>query len=70
LRASRELVEVEGMEATRTPSEAAQALVRAAAAGKLAPDVAAELVAAIAACVRVIEIDELTARLAALEQRQ
>lgn len=48
-------------------SDAARALIGAAAAGQLPGDVAAQLVGAIGATAKVVEIDEITARLEALE---
>ncbi|MGM0784857.1 MAG: DUF5681 domain-containing protein [Pseudomonadota bacterium] len=48
----------------------ARAFVDAAAEGKLPPDVAGQLVTAVAALARVVEIDDLERRLAALEDAQ
>jgi hypothetical protein len=45
----------------------AKGFIRAAADGRLAPDVAAQLVSAVGTLARVVEIDELKIRLAALE---
>lgn len=49
--------------------ERAEAVLTAAAAGELAPDVAAQLVTSVATLARVVEVDELQQRLTALEQR-
>ncbi|TKB26509.1 hypothetical protein FCL47_08835 [Desulfopila sp. IMCC35006] len=48
-------------------SDMANAFIRAAAEGKLPPDVAAQLVSAVGTLARVVEIDELKERLTALE---
>jgi hypothetical protein len=67
LRATREPITVEAAASATTPAEAAQALVRAAAAGELAPDVAAELIAALRGCSDIRQADEIERRLAELE---
>ncbi|TCO40435.1 DUF5681 domain-containing protein [Dokdonella fugitiva] len=67
LRATREPIVVESAANATTPAEAAQALVRAAAAGELAPDVAAELIAALRGCSDIRQADEIERRLAELE---
>jgi hypothetical protein len=48
-------------------SDIANAFIRAAAEGRLPPDVAAQLVSAVGTLARVVEVDELKIRLAALE---
>ena len=48
-------------------SDIANAFIKAAADGKLSPDVAAQMVSAVGALARVVEIDELKERLIALE---
>lgn len=48
-------------------SDIASAFIKAAADGRLPPDVAAQLVSAVGTLARVVEIDELKIRLAALE---
>jgi hypothetical protein len=68
LRPSRELVEVPGLKADRTPTEVATALISAATRGELPSDAAAELVAALGSVARLREVDELAARIAALEK--
>lgn len=62
-------VTVPGM-STGTLTERAQAALEAAASGEVAPDTAAALVAAVGALVRVIEVDELLARVEALEAKK
>jgi len=70
LRPSRELVEVPGVPAGASATEIAQALVTAATRGELPSDAAAELVAALGAVARLREVDELAARLSALEEER
>ena len=48
----------------------ARAIIEHAAQGKIAPDVAGQLVQSVAALARVVEIDELERRLTALEEKQ
>lgn len=67
LRPERAPVDVPPVCDAGTLSEAAQALVRAAASGTLAPDVASELIAAIAATARLREHEEILARIETLE---
>ena len=64
---TREPIVVESAANASSPAEAAQALVRAAAAGELAPDVAAELIAALRGCSDIRQADEIERRLAELE---
>jgi hypothetical protein len=52
---------------TDSMSDIANAFIKAAADGRLPPDVAAQLVSAVGTLARVVEIDELKTRLAALE---
>jgi hypothetical protein len=52
---------------TDSMSDIANAFIKAAADGRLPPDVAAQLVSAVGTLARVVEIDELKIRLAALE---
>lgn len=52
---------------TDSMSSIANSFIKAAAEGRLAPDVAAQLVSAVAAMAHVMEIDELKERLIALE---
>lgn len=66
LKAEAAAVEVPGLAAGGL-RERAQAVLDAAASGELAPDTAAGLVAAVGTLARVAEIDELEARISALE---
>jgi hypothetical protein len=52
---------------TDSMGDTANAFIKAAAYGRLPPDVAAQLVSAVGTLARVVEIDELKIRLAALE---
>lgn len=52
-----------------TLSDKADAIVNAIAAGKLPPDVGAQLIQTLATTARIIEIDELERRIAALEEQ-
>lgn len=52
-----------------TPSDAARALVQAVADGRIAPDVARQILDGLAAMTRIIEADELEQRLRALEEK-
>jgi len=67
LRPSREPIVLEGVPERGTAVELAQALVVAAARGKLPTDAAADLIGAIAATSRIIEVEELARRITALE---
>jgi hypothetical protein len=67
LRPSRDHVIVDGVTAESTPAEIAIAVTRAACAGTLPADVAADLAAALASVAKVREVDELARRLDALE---
>lgn len=69
LRPSRAPIDVPGIPEGATATEIATALVRAATRGELPSDAAAELVAAHVAVARLREVDELAARLEALEAR-
>jgi len=62
-------VEFSGMKHGELP-ERANAVLDAAAEGRLAPDTASQLVAAVGKLARVVEIDELEKRLQALERAQ
>jgi hypothetical protein len=53
--------------ATESITDIAKAFIKAAAEGRLSPDVAAQLVSAVGTLSRIVEIDELKERLAALE---
>jgi hypothetical protein len=68
LRPSREPVEVEGINANASATETARGLIAAALRGELPSDAAAELVAALGAVAKVREVDELAARIDALER--
>lgn len=50
-----------------TPTDKAKAVMDAVAAGKIPPDIGAQLVTAIGALVRIVEMDELGKRIKALE---
>ena len=52
---------------TESITDLAKAFIKAAAEGRLPPDVAAQLVSAVGTLARVVEIDQLKERLAALE---
>lgn len=56
------------LEIAGTPAEQARAVLKAAARGEITVDAARQLLAAIADAVRVIEVDEILARLDALEK--
>lgn len=68
LRPSRAPIELDGMPERGTAAELATALVAAAAHGKLPTDAAADLIGAIANVSRIIEAEQLAARIAALER--
>jgi len=68
LKAEAAPVAIPGMQAGSL-SERASAALEAAAKGELSPDTAAALVAAVGGLARIIEIDELERRIAALEER-
>lgn len=62
-------VTISGFEEAATPTDKADLIIKAAAAGEISPSVAQELMAALASTVRVIEVDELIRRIAAIEER-
>ncbi len=62
-------VHLPGLLAASTLTERAEAALEAAASGELPADVAAALVTAVGALARVVEIDEIERRIAALEQK-
>lgn len=66
MKAQAALVQVE-LPGTENLADTAHAVIKAAASGTLAPDVAAQLVSAVGTLARVTEISELKERLAALE---
>ncbi|MFH0784022.1 MAG: DUF5681 domain-containing protein [Pseudomonadota bacterium] len=66
LKAQAAPVQVE-IPSTDSMSDIAHAFIKAAADGRLPPDVAIQLVSAVGTLARVVEIDELKVRLAALE---
>lgn len=68
LRPTADTVEIPALATAGTLTERATAALEAAAAGELAPDTAAALVAAVGTLARVVEIDELERRIAALEK--
>lgn len=67
LKATTPSVAVPGM-ARGTLTAKAKAVLSATSRGNMAPDIAAQLVAALAQMARVVETDELAARIAALER--
>lgn len=67
LRPSREPVQLPDFNVEGTPTATAQGLIRAAMRGELASDAAAELVSALASVAKLREVEELEARIAALE---
>lgn len=69
LKAQAQAVEVPGLAAGGL-RERAQAVLDAAATGELAPDTATGLIAAVGALARVMEVDELEARITVLETAQ
>lgn len=69
IRSQSERVRVPGLREASTPSEQARAIVAAAARGAIGPDTASQLLGAMADAAKICEIDELSARIAALEAR-
>lgn len=57
------------LSATATPAEQGRAVLAAAGAGDMAPGQAAQLLAGLGALAKLIEVEELSARVAALEGR-
>ena len=53
-----------------TPTAKASAVLSAAAAGELAPEQAAQLIAALGTLAKINEVDELAARITSLEEKQ
>ncbi|HKZ10385.1 MAG TPA: DUF5681 domain-containing protein [Rhodanobacteraceae bacterium] len=66
-RLTAEPVNVPAAATAATPTAKAQAVMDAIASGKIPPDIGAQLITAIGALVRVVEMDELERRIAALE---
>lgn len=62
-------VELPGLEWAATLTEKAQAILAAVGKGEVAPDVGASLVGAVGSVAKIVEIDELTRRIAVLEKR-
>ena len=60
-------VEIPALAAAETLSDKARVLIDAVAAGQLAPSTAGDLLGALAATAKIIELDELERRIAALE---
>ena len=69
LRPQREATALPELASARSLSEQARAILSAVAAGEISSDQAAELLAAVANAASAIEVDELAARIAALEGR-
>lgn len=63
-------VTIEGLEDARGLAAKSQKVVAAVARGECPADIGATLIQALAACARIIEVDELERRLAALEERE
>jgi hypothetical protein len=68
LRPAREHVIVDGISADASPAEIALAVTRAAAAGTLPADVAAELASALSSLAKVREVEDLATRIAEIER--
>jgi hypothetical protein len=69
LRPSRELIQLDALPDGATAVEIASALVRASVQGRIPCDAASEVVTAMAAAARVLETEELAARVATLESK-
>lgn len=69
LRQQREPVELPALAKAHTVGDQARAVLAAVADGRLSPDVAAELLGAVASAAAAIETSELAARITALESR-
>ena len=67
-RATASAVVIPELERAESLSEKAQAIVKAVARGECPPDIGSTLIQAVGACAKIIEIDELERRLAALEE--
>ena len=63
-------VEIPGLIEASTMSDKARAIIDACGSGNISPDTASMLLGAIANAARIIESDELSARIAALEERR
>ena len=62
-------VTIAGFDDAKTPTEKADLIMRAAAAGEISPSVAQELSGALASTLKVMEVEELARRVAAIEDR-
>lgn len=69
LRPERQAVALEGLPEAGTAGALAQAIIANAAHGKIPPDVASELITALGGVSRILEVDELAKRVAALEEQ-
>jgi hypothetical protein len=69
LRPSREPIELAGLPQEATAVEVASALIRGAVQGRLPVDAASELIAAMASAAKILEVEQLSQRIAALENR-
>jgi hypothetical protein len=67
LRAIAEPVSVPAAAAAETPTDKAKAIMDAIASGTIPPDIGAQIITALGAMVRVVEIDDLEKRISALE---
>lgn len=68
LKTTAPVIELPELSEATTLSEKAEAIITATGNGQLAPDLAAQLISAVATLAKVIEIDQLQERLEALEQ--
>lgn len=68
LKATAPVIELLELSKATTLSEKAEAIIDAVGCGELAPDIASQLISAVATLAKVIEIDQLQQRLEALEQ--
>lgn len=69
LRPQAEPIDLPGLASAGTLTERAQAVVAAVAAGEIGTDAASDLLTALGSVARITEIDELAARVAALEKK-
>ncbi|HVV98067.1 MAG TPA: DUF5681 domain-containing protein [Rhodanobacteraceae bacterium] len=66
-KSARDPIELPALAAATTPADQARAIVAEVAAGRISPDVAAELLAGVANAARIVESAELIERIAKLE---
>ena len=70
LRATAAPIELPALGSAATRAEAAQAVIGAVAAGQLGTDAATDLINALASIAKIVEVDELAARITTLEEAQ